>query len=269
MANQAGRSARAEYERRSEHDRANRPQFPVALFKILLLAFGTYVVVHLAAALFNHVLEGLEKMPGPKTTSTTPPFSDGLANEFGMLFAVLAGAFGAIRIWAPRQSTVAWRQGAEGEERLGYWLDQLSDEGFVVFHDRRVPASRANVDHLVIGPTGVFVVDAKNFNYDLSLSKGILWTGKYPVKLSNTRNQAQRVEDALASSLLSRPLKVLPFICVVGTARLPHRTINVEGVRVVSDWRTLEAEILGHRTVLTAAEVAALSRGAEDRLLPR
>jgi hypothetical protein len=64
MANQAGRSARAEYERRSERDSANRPRFSRAISKVLLLAFATYVVVQLAVAALNHSLEGLEKRGG-------------------------------------------------------------------------------------------------------------------------------------------------------------------------------------------------------------
>jgi len=269
MNNQAGRSARAEYERRSERDRALRPRFPAAIFRILLSAFATYLVVRFAAAAFNHFFEGLLKTGASKETTATPPFSGGLANEFGLLFGVLAGVFAALRIWMPHQSTVAWRQGAEGEERLGYHLDQLSSEGFVILHDRRVPGSQANIDHLVIGPTGVFVVDAKNFSYRLSYSKGILWTGKYPAKLSSARNQAQRVEFALALSHLGRTIRILPFACVVGSARLPRRTMDLDGVRVVSDWHTLMTEIRKRPTTLTALEVATLSRQAEERLPPR
>jgi hypothetical protein len=75
----------------------------------------------------------------------------------------------------------------------------------------------------VIKPAGVFVVDAKNFSHQLSLGKGTLWTGKYPVKLSSTRNEAQRAETALASLDLGRTVEVLPLVCVVGSARLPCR----------------------------------------------
>jgi Nuclease-related domain len=32
-----------------------------------------------------------------------------------------------------------------------------------VFHDLAVPGSPANVDHLVIGPTGLFVIDSKQW----------------------------------------------------------------------------------------------------------
>jgi Nuclease-related domain len=32
-----------------------------------------------------------------------------------------------------------------------------------VLHDRRIPGSRANIDHIVVAPCGVFVIDAKNY----------------------------------------------------------------------------------------------------------
>jgi hypothetical protein len=32
-----------------------------------------------------------------------------------------------------------------------------------VLHDRRIPRTRANIDHIAVGPSGVFVVDAKKY----------------------------------------------------------------------------------------------------------
>jgi hypothetical protein len=61
------------------------------------------------------------------------------------------------------QSTRAWEKGAAGEQWLGSQLDGLRSEGFGVLHDRRIPGTRANVDHLVIGSAGVFVIDAKHY----------------------------------------------------------------------------------------------------------
>jgi nuclease-like protein len=62
-----------------------------------------------------------------------------------------------------RQSTSAWRHGAEGEQRVGAQLDALRSGGAAVLHDRRVPGSRANVDHVVIATSGVWVVDTKHY----------------------------------------------------------------------------------------------------------
>ena len=61
------------------------------------------------------------------------------------------------------QSTRAWDVGARGEERLGGMLNRLAGPSLRVLHDRRVPGSRANIDHMVVSPSGVFVIDAKRY----------------------------------------------------------------------------------------------------------
>src|ERR1051325_9884838 len=61
------------------------------------------------------------------------------------------------------QTTRAWAKGAAGEEQLGRLLDQLRGHDCFVLHDRRVPGSKANLDHLVVSPSGVFVVDSKHY----------------------------------------------------------------------------------------------------------
>ena len=60
------------------------------------------------------------------------------------------------------QSTRAWERGAIGEERMGRRLIDLPDT-FRVLHDRRIPGTRANIDHIAVGPTGVWVIDAKRY----------------------------------------------------------------------------------------------------------
>ncbi|WP_202879242.1 nuclease-related domain-containing protein [Nocardioides cynanchi] len=61
------------------------------------------------------------------------------------------------------QSTTAWDTGALGEERLGRRLSELAGDTFLVLHDRRIPGTRANIDHLAVTGTGVYVIDAKKY----------------------------------------------------------------------------------------------------------
>jgi hypothetical protein len=61
------------------------------------------------------------------------------------------------------QSTTAWAVGARGEELLAKRLDSLADQGVLTLHDRRVPGTQANIDHIVIAPSGVYVIDAKRY----------------------------------------------------------------------------------------------------------
>lgn len=74
------------------------------------------------------------------------------------------------------QSTRAWETGALGEERLGQRLTELSSEFLRVLHDRRVPHSRANIDHIAVTATGVYVIDAKKYRGrpSLKIEGGIL-----------------------------------------------------------------------------------------------
>lgn len=61
------------------------------------------------------------------------------------------------------QSTRAWSVGAEGERMLSEMLASVAGESLRVLNDRRIPGTTANIDHLVVCPSGVFVVDAKRY----------------------------------------------------------------------------------------------------------
>ena len=61
------------------------------------------------------------------------------------------------------QGTKAWATGAEGERIVGRLLDDLAQAGVVSLHDRRKPRSQANIDHIAIGPAGIYVIDAKKY----------------------------------------------------------------------------------------------------------
>jgi hypothetical protein len=61
------------------------------------------------------------------------------------------------------QSTRAWKRGSIGESKVANTLAKLDRDDIVVLHDRKVPGSRGNIDHLVICPAGVLVVDSKRY----------------------------------------------------------------------------------------------------------
>jgi hypothetical protein len=61
------------------------------------------------------------------------------------------------------QSTTAWDTGAVGEERVGQKLNELASDTLRVLHDRRIPGTRANIDHTAVTPTGVYVIDPKRY----------------------------------------------------------------------------------------------------------
>jgi hypothetical protein len=88
------------------------------------------------------------------------------------------GVFGdvAVALSGERQSTRAWRVGAAGEEIVGARLNKLASPSVYVLHDRRIPRSRANIDHIVITTGAVWVIDAKRYKGrpELRVEGGIL-----------------------------------------------------------------------------------------------
>lgn len=75
------------------------------------------------------------------------------------------GRFGgiAVALSSEKQSTTAWATGATGEELLGTQLDNLVSDSIAVLHDRRIPGTRANIDHIVITSVSIWVIDAKRY----------------------------------------------------------------------------------------------------------
>jgi Nuclease-related domain len=106
-----------------------------------------------------------------------------LAPRLGLAVGALAAmAAGWGLRFRPSPDAVAWRRGAAGERCTARLLAPLERQGWVVLHDLAVPGSRANLDHLVIGPGGIFVIDSKQYRGRLQLDpSGRLWHGRYPL----------------------------------------------------------------------------------------
>ena len=74
---------------------------------------------------------------------------------------VAGGATGvATAVWRHRKPGEwrRWLQGAKAEQRTGRQLDRVKRMGWGVLHDRAIPRSKANLDHVVIHPSGKFLV---------------------------------------------------------------------------------------------------------------
>jgi len=69
----------------------------------------------------------------------------------------------AVALSDEKQSTKAWSSGAAGEAAVGARLDGFASESIRVMHDRRIPRSKANIDHIVVTPDGVWVIDTKRY----------------------------------------------------------------------------------------------------------
>jgi hypothetical protein len=121
------------------------------------------------------------------------------------------------------QSTRAWATGARGEERLAAALAGL--DGVQVLHDRRVPGTRGNIDHVVLGPAGVFVVDAKAYKGPIQIrNRGWFLKPDYHLYVGrrdcshlalNLGWQVKAVEIALMSAQFDSLPPIKPVLCFV------------------------------------------------------
>lgn len=149
-----------------------------------------------------------------------------------------------------------WLKGAKGEYRVHKELALLTDE-FIIFHDFHPRGSdgkpvRWNVDHIIVGPSGVFVLDAKNYGRarvpDAAASahskKNVHQTRRNAVDLKGllkkwSRDELEGVfvvpvvvytqENAHVDQLREGPVRVLPLRLLVGdVARHTESAIDLE-----------------------------------------
>jgi hypothetical protein len=178
----------------------------------------------------------------------------GLLDPWLVGLAAAAGAAWGLRFRAS-QPTRAWHDGARGERATARRLQRLERHGYVVLNDLQVPGSHANVDHLAVGPAGVFVIDSKYYRGALQLGvDGMLWYGGYPLaqQLATAVWATLRVAEALQ---LPPEVPVVPLL-VIHRAPVPWGGLTVAGVQVIPP--SALANTLGREAILLAAQAAGL-----------
>jgi hypothetical protein len=179
----------------------------------------------------------------------------GPLHPVGLLLAAVATVAVAREMWGRRQSTEAWAKGASGEVATGRLLDSLP-HGFAVRHDVPMPGSRANIDHVVVGPAGVFTIETKNYQHGVQTARGrVTSAGR---RRKGMVDQAQRQSDAISALTeeVVRPIVVVHGGVQVGWFSSPI----VGGVRFCGPRRLTKAVTGGDRTLSPAKVVAMLAR---------
>jgi hypothetical protein len=110
-------------------------------------------------------------------------------------------------------------KGGASEERVGAFLDRELADAAIVLHDRRVSKSRANIDHILVARSGVWVVDSKLRNGRVKWHDvGPLWrtdlrlmvNGRDRTELvAATRRQIDVVASALRGRAAELPIRGL------------------------------------------------------------
>jgi hypothetical protein len=161
----------------------------------------------------------------------------GLARGWpGSLVAVLLGAALVVLtagfIGPSGRRAQRWRHGAEAERRTADLLDHLPPRGWMVWHDLRMPGSRANIDHVVAGRTGVWVIDTKTTAAPVRLGWRTVRFGDRRLDTGPLLWEAEAVAAALDTHLGGRPAPIRPLVAVHGPG-LRARGARRGGVRVI------------------------------------
>lgn len=168
--------------------------------------------------------------------------------------AVIAAAFLCWRIHRLRPRVANLRLAEEGEKVVGQTLEELRALGYQVFHD--IAGDGFNVDHVVIGPAGVFTIETKTRskqNGDARIvfdGAGVSIAGREPDEspIIQARAQAHWLSTILEAST-GRRRAVRPVVVFPGwfVERTPGstRTLWVLEPKAMRGFLAREAAVLG------------------------
>jgi len=162
-----------------------------------------------------------------------------------------------------RQTTTSWDRGGRGEERVGRYLTQAVGLDGTVLHDRRVPRTRANIDHIAVVPSGVWVIDTKQYRGRVQQRDLGGWFVSRPALFVNGRDRTTLIPGVLKQA--ERVAFVLPPDVPVHAALcfndaewgLLGRPFTIDGVTIT--WARHLAGTLGHPGPLPVDTLRALA----------
>jgi hypothetical protein len=178
---------------------------------------------------------------------------------FGLLAAALAAGIDALWHWRQRLASRVWRKGQRGERRTARILRlALEWRGYKVLHGRSIP-DRGQIDHLVIGSTGVMLIDNRAVPPETEIAqyRGTLYIDDRPGgKLAaELREMADRTAELLQEHL-GDDIAVEP-VAIVWGGDLRRGHVGAEGVTILRAHR-LAGWIRNRRARYTPEQVAAI-----------
>ena len=151
---------------------------------------------------------------------------------------------GLVRLMGDPQHVTAWKKGAAGESRAAKRLERhLAGRGVRLLHDRVIPGTRANIDHLAVGPGGVTVIDAKNYKGKVRIERrgGLFSRRRAELRIDGSdrtklvegvRRQIEVIQAALSAAHYGA-IPVEGALCFVNGEGLPlFGRLQLDGVTI-------------------------------------
>jgi hypothetical protein len=190
------------------------------------------------------------------------------------------GKLGTLAAWwsdGPQHER-AWAKGARGERENAKWLERLvGDEPIRLIHDRRVPGSKANIDHIAVAASGVMVIDSKKLAGKVRVvSRGGILSQRETHLLVGGRKRTNLVEGverqiAVVRGVLDElgqlGVPVTGALCMANTEDLPLLSrLELRGVVVAGPRRV--AKLLKEPGPISPHDIAGIADALERRLPP-
>ena len=148
--------------------------------------------------------------------------------------------------------------------------------GYLTLNGRAIPGTTCIIDHLIVGPAGVFAVDSERWDRRLPLRAtqgGHLYHGPYSQtgRLKHAQGEAA-MAARLISETLGRKQRIRPAMVIYGPT-VPWTVARIGGVDVFSGRRLrkyLRAQSRARREQrLTHEEIERIHEAADRALPPR
>ncbi|MEX5632080.1 nuclease-related domain-containing protein [Parafrankia sp. FMc2] len=194
--------------------------------------------------------------------------SAGRVAQGAVLAALAVLGVVAVRYYRVPPEIEAWRVDAEAERRTARSLDRLGRAGYTVLHDRQLADSAGNIDHLVIGPSGAWVIETDAHRGPLRQNAAGVWAGKVPLRamLGLVTWMGEEATSQLVTELPAGwQLEAQPVVAFARTD-VPNGLALVDGVLLLP-LAGIADYILSAGVVLRPIDVALLVDVAE-RVLP-
>jgi hypothetical protein len=164
------------------------------------------------------------------------------------------------RVLGVKTDERAWRIGADAEEAVAARLAKLGD-AWKVLHAVPVGENGSDIDHVVIGPAGVFTVNTKH-HPDASIWVGgntFMVDGTRVPYIRNSRFEAKRTAKFLSAAMGGSTVTAVGLIAVMGArGGFKVKSQPPDGDVIVMTRRSIATWLSKQPVRLSAAEVDAL-----------